>query len=390
MEQHLLSLLEKALYHSSFRKAVFSRPLKKEELKMSATLFSKGEETLLQCERFLKDGKAIQKNIPYQNAANYLQKEAENYRQLNLYTQSGEAEIRISDKGKLWFKDRIIATEKAPKIEAHNREKEYIIDKQKGFDFLYSLGISDQKGRILDKKQAKFRQINRFLEFVAEAVEQIPQKSSLTIWDLCCGKSYLTFATYYYLAIQCNRNVKVYAVDRKEDMISKCQKIADQLGYHGLHFLCMDIHDFTGEESPDLVLSLHACDIATDIVLAHAIRHHAKAILSSPCCHHEMNRQMNCNDLKFIEKHPILKQKLCDAATDALRALYLESEGYRVSVVELIDPEETPKNVLIRAYRNEQYNPLTQEAAKQSYEKACNYLQVDPYLKKHLSKPEEK
>ncbi len=386
MEQELLTIFQKALYQSAFKKGVFSRPKDKNELRMVATLFLQKDAIFLRCEHFLKDGKAIHKNIPYSQAKEHLGALAASYRQINILTECGDCEIRISEKGKLWVQDKIKTTGEAPKAAPHNREKEYLIDTEAAFPFLHALGLVDRDGRILDRKRAKFKQINKFLEFVTDALPHLPKEGTLTVWDLCCGKSYLSFAVYFYLAIQLKRPVEMYAVDRKQDVIASCQMLAQKLNYNTLHFQCMDIHDFKTETAPDLVLSLHACDIATDIVLAHAIKNQAKVILSSPCCHHELNGQLNCESMRFIEKHSILKQKFCDAATDALRCLRLEAEGYSVNALEFIDPDETPKNVLIRAYYKGKPSEQTRKKRLEEYERICTYLQAAPFLKRQLEK----
>lgn len=176
----------------------------------------------------------------------------------------------------------------------------------------------------------------------------------------------------------------MFGVDLKADVVEYCTNVARDLGCEGLSFICADISAFKSERAPDLVVSLHACDTATDVVLSYAIKNRAKVVMSTPCCHHEMNRTMKCSSLSFIERHSILKQKLCDAATDALRALRLESEGYEVEVMELIDPEETPKNVMIRAVKSERIRPGKTQAALEEYNRACNLLGVSPTLDKLL------
>lgn len=384
MEAQLLTVFEKALYHSAFKKCTFSRPKNKEEIRTVATLFLQKQNILVRCESFYRDGKAIQKNLPHATAAKELALLAACYRQINILTEDGDCEIRISEKGKIGIFDKIKSTEKEPQIAAHNREKEYLIDTDAAFSFLHALGIMDANGRIIDKKRAKFKQINRFLEFVEDALPQLPQNATLTIWDLCCGKSYLTFAVYFYLVVQKKYSIQMHAVDRKKDVIATCQLLAKKLSFDNLHFYCMDINDFQTESTPDMVLSLHACDVATDIVLAHAIKNKARVILSSPCCHHEMNGQIDCPSLSFIEKHSILKQKLCDAATDALRCLRLEAEGYQVHAIEFIDPDDTPKNVLIRAYRKHTSSVKEREEKLQQYNQICEQFSVFPYLKKLL------
>lgn len=181
------------------------------------------------------------------------------------------------------------------------------------------MGVSDANGRVHDKKQPKFRQINRFLELIRDTESALPATGCLHICDLCCGKSYLSFAVYHYFTAIRHREVHMVGVDMKADVMDACNDIARDLGMTGLSFLCADISLYESDEPVDMVISLHACDTATDLVLGKAIEWKAKVVLSTPCCHHELNRTLNCPELEFIARHSLLRQKLCDAATDALR-----------------------------------------------------------------------
>lgn len=249
--------------------------------------------------------------------------------------------------------------------------------------FLYHLGITDEGGRILDKKRPKYRQINRFLELVDDIYDTLPADGPLVIYDLCCGKSYLTFAVYYYFTVIRGREIVMRGVDRKPDVIAYCNETAAALGMNRLSFSCGDINAFEppAGEHPQLVLSLHACDIATDIVLMNAVRFGAKVILSTPCCHHEVFHGMQSETLSFMTRHSMLGQKLADAATDGLRCLWLEMQQYDVQTMELIDPEETPKNMMIRAVRRKQPRPeAALEALRRQYDDACALIGFVPYL----------
>ena len=231
--------------------------------------------------------------------------------------------------------------------------------------FLRALGISDANGRVHDKRQAKFRQINRFLEYVSEICDRLPKgEKTILVYDLCCGKSYLSFALYHYLTFVKSRRVFLLGMDLKEDVMNDCRRIAAQCGFAervdgeetvGMRFLSGDIRALSRDRRPDLVVSLHACDIATDIVLASAARLGAGVILSPPCCHKRLGDKLTGaqkeSPLAFILRRPKLRGKLAEAATDAIRCLYLEAAGYHTDVTELVDPDDTPKNTLIRAYR---------------------------------------
>ena len=251
--------------------------------------------------------------------------------------------------------------------------------------FLYRLGITDEGGRILDKKRPKFRQINRFLELVDDIYGTLPADGSIVIYDLCCGKSYLTFAVYHYFTAIKGRSVKMHGVDLKPDVIAYCNETASALGMTSLSFTCGDINAYEppAGEVPHLVLSLHACDIATDIVLRNAVRFGAKTVLSTPCCHHEVFHAMHSDALAFINRHSMLSQKLADAATDALRCLWLELHDYDVQTMELIDPEETPKNMMIRALRRTSpRSKAEKEALRTQYDDACRLIGCVPFLGK--------
>ena len=170
------------------------------------------------------------------------------------------------------------------------------------------------------------------------------------------------------------RDVKMYGVDLKADVIEYCNKVAEDIGFDNLKFFCADITQYECEKKPDLVISLHACDIATDIVLDKAIKENAKVILSTPCCHHELNHTLNCKTLDFVGKHSMLRQKMCDALTDALRLMKLESEGYSVCALELIDPEDTPKNIMLRAIKKKSFDKNQANELRSEYEKTKNFL----------------
>ncbi|MBE6934818.1 MAG: SAM-dependent methyltransferase [Ruminococcaceae bacterium] len=363
-------------------KLTLSKSEDKSILRTSGRLIRLKDGVFLALESFLSDGKAIQKNVPIASAADYLiLLVPTQYKQLNLSTANGDCEVKVSKKGKITVLDRIKRRETAAVELSHNREKQYILSADSPVDFLVALGVQDTDGRIFDKKRSKFRQINRFLEMVADVESHIGNEE-LYILDLCCGKSYLSFAVYYYFTKIRGRKVVMDCVDLKPDVIAYCADVAQKLHYDGLHFVAGDIRDFPIRRTPDLTVSLHACDIATDIVLAKAMDSGSKVILSTPCCHHEMMHQLKPqgSSTDFLLEHSILKQKFADAATDALRCKVLEINGYDVTALELIDPEETPKNVLIRAVRRKQSNPGRIAQLKAEYAEVCSLLGISPYL----------
>ena len=366
-----------------------SKPENKTILRTNGRLVKLKDGVYFALESFLTDGKAVHKNIPISDAAEALLKliPAE-YKQANIRTTGGDCEIKVSKKGKVTVIDRIRKENAASASLDHNREKQYIIPADKPVDFLVELGVQDANGRIFDKKRSKFRQINRFLEMVADIEHNIADAEELYILDLCCGKSYLSFAVYYYFTQIRGRKVIMDCVDLKQDVIAYCSQVAEKLCYDGLHFVAGDIRHFPIRRTPDLTVSLHACDIATDIVLAKGIDSGSKVILSTPCCHHEMMHQLKPtgNTTDLLLEHSILKQKFADAATDALRCKLLQINGYDVVALELIDPEETPKNVLIRAVKAKNPNPRKTQQYKGEYEALCQLLNVHPYLQDDYAK----
>ena len=337
----------------------------------------------LALESFYADGKVHQKNIPLVEVADTISALIpDQYKQLNIATTNGDCEVRVSKKGKVTVIDRIKKVNAVAVNLEHNRQKQYIIPADKPVDFLIALGVQDPAGFIYDKKRAKFRQINRFLEIVADVEGNILTGNELYILDLCCGKSYLSFAVYYYFTVIRGCKVTMDCVDLKKDVIEYCASVAENLHYDGLHFIAGDIRDFPVRRTPDLTVSLHACDIATDIVLAKGMDSGSQVILSTPCCHHEMMHQLKPTGAftDFLLEHSILKQKLADAATDALRCKVLEINSYDVTALELIDPEETPKNVLIRGIKRSNIKQEKIEKLKTEYKNICDTLGIHPYL----------
>jgi len=369
-------IINGVITEKTLKKIIFSKPSDKSVVKTTGVLYEKSGEVYLQLETFMTDGKAIHTNAALGECADMIIAMATHeYSQTDIVTTSGNCTVMRSKKGKLHIVNNIKSGGEA-EINPHNKAKLHILN---GYEpFLYELGISDKNGRVYDKKQAKFKQINRFLELVSDVA---PDRDTLTIYDLCCGKSYLTFAVYHYFTAIKSCAVTMRGVDLKRDVIDKCNAISAKLGYNGLKFICADVNEFAIETKPDMVISLHACDIATDIVLAKAVKSGAEIILSTPCCHHEMAKQIRSNELDFITGYGILKQKLCDAATDALRCKRLEIESYKVDAVELIDPDETPKNVMIRAVKSaKRISDSKRAKLTKEYTAACELLNVSPYL----------
>ena len=379
-QQTIVALISAAAEKGALKKAVLSKPTDAANVKCTLTLRLVGGKTVLQAETLRADNKALHENVAIHDAARIAQI-ASLWSQINLLTTLGDCELRSSQKGKVTLLGgdklaRALAENDVPcaKIESNNREKKYILSGNE--PFLKLLDVSDESGRVRDKRQSKFRQINRFLELIRDCLSHLPSEGTLRICDLCCGKSYLSFAAYHYFTEVLGREVKMTGVDLKPDVVAYCNEVAKKLGFDGLEFLHGDVNKYECSEHVHLVISLHACDIATDFVLNKATEWQADVILSTPCCHHEMNHTINCEALSFIAQHSMLRQKLCDAATDALRLKRLEACGYTVCALELIDPEETPKNIMLRALKRRNFDPTAPEAKRLQEE----YLAAKAFL----------
>lgn len=282
----------------------------------------------------------------------------DSFRQLDVETMDFQAVALVSKKGKITIKKKKSGGEKAKELSlSHNRAKKYILEEGKPVPFLVDLGVQTQDGRIVKSRYDKFRQINRFLEFIADIMPILPKDRCVRIIDFGCGKSYLTFVMYYYLHELCGLDIRVTGLDLKKEVIRHCQELADKYGYEGLEFLQGDIADYSGEEKVDMVVTLHACDTATDYALYKAVCWNAEVILSVPCCQHEMNRQIACDILKPALKYGLVKERMSALLTDALRGNLLEEAGYDTQLLEFIDMEHTPKNILIRAVKRKGTKP---------------------------------
>ena len=377
-----LDLLLAAASAGILRKAVFSKPTSDGEIKTELSPVMIGGKAMLRKVSYMRDGKAIQKNLAA-DERDAMSELIGSHGQINIMTTLGDAELRTSKSGKenLAGAGKILTALKAggadgkkAEIQQNDRKKNHILEGNESF--LVELGISDRSGRIHDKKQHKFRQICRFLEYVEDIYKHLPQEGTLLIYDLCCGKSYLSFAIYHYFTVIKNRKVEMTGVDLKADVIEYCSGVASRLGYRDLNFICGDINEFAPGTEPHLVVSLHACDVATDIVLRYAASHRAGVILSTPCCQRELSSKIDCDELDFVAKYPILRRKLCDALTDSLRLSYLLSKGYNVEACELVDPEDTPKNILLRAVRIKNFDPESARAKKlrEDFENTAAFL----------------
>ena len=391
----LASLIASAAEAEILSKAVFSKPHDKNVSRVTLTLKRVKGETVLQLETLRvadvadtrvngkKPVQASQENMTLPDAPERLTALVGQFDQINLMTTAGNCELRRAKSGKETLlgatpiQKALNGGDNTPKkitIGGNDKVKRRILSGTEAF--LMELGVSDQNGRVHDKKQAKYRQINRFLELIRDVESNLPAEGTLNVADLCCGKSYLSFAVYHYFTAIKGRTVRMVGVDMKAEVMAECDTIARNLGMEGLSFVCGDVtrYEFPEGAQVHMVISLHACDIATDIVLEKATEWGAKVILSTPCCHHDLNRRLNSPALSFVAEHSMLRQKLCDAATDALRLKKLEANGYDVTALELIDPEETPKNIRLRGIRRYSPDSARCRKAAEEYRAAYEFL----------------
>ena len=369
----------------AIKKIVLSRPEDPADgVRCEGRLVRLKGKTYLQLETFYLDGKNRHDNLAAEEARGLISRYLGAYRQCNVMTPAGDAEFAVSKSGKCVLMNGIKSTEEAPgEVSPHDREKRHVLYDGERYPFLILLGVCDGSGRVIDRKRAKFRQIDRFLGYVSDVYDKLPREGELYLLDLCCGKSYLSFAAYWYLTEVRGREVLMDCADLKRDVIEFCAGCARELGYRGMRFRCTDIGDFVPEREPDLVLSLHACDVATDIVLTAAAKYRAKVILSTPCCHHQVVSQLSRGSelgeaLSPVMSHPLLREKLAVAITDALRCKRLQASGYSVVTTELTDPEDTPKNLLIRAVRT-QMTDAEKEKYKREFDEMSRYCGVCIY-----------
>lgn len=304
----------------------------------------------------------------------------ETFKQGVLFTSDADYQILISKKEKVTILKNKPSKGKVDL--SHNRKKSHILEDGNPVDFLIRLGVMNENGKVVAKRYDKFKQINRFLEMVSDIIPKIEKQGTLNIIDFGCGKSYLTFALYHYLVNMLNLNVNIIGLDLKEDVIAFCNDVAVDLDYKGLKFIYGDIQAFQGFNKVDMVVTLHACDTATDAALIKAVNWGAQAILSVPCCQHELYDKIQNQVLEPMLKHGIIREKLSSLVTDSLRANILEILGYQVQLLEFVDMEHTPKNILIRAIKTD--NRDNKEAIN-SYKEMKEFFGLeDLYIEKEF------
>lgn len=304
------------------------------------------------------------------------------FRQAQIRMQDEMVTVLVSKKGKATVKSKKAACIETQNLE-YNRKKQYIIEEGTAVPFMIDLGVMTESGKIIRTRYDKYRQINRFLEFIEDILPELPTDRTVHIIDFGCGKSYLTFAMYYYLKVLKHYDIRITGLDLKQKVIEDCQALADRYGYDGLQFLCGDIADYNGTDEVDMVVTLHACDTATDYALYKAVKWHASVILSVPCCQHELNRKMQCETLSGAFQYGLIKERTAALMTDAMRGQLLEMKGYKTQLLEFIDMEHTPKNILIRGVKSKGLLPkAARKQQMENYQKCRDFFGAELTLEK--------
>lgn len=380
-QQDFKVLLASIFEAEAFILATLSAPRKKSEISKVTIRPIKVKDKLNYQLTENRQQQALHHNLSKEECVVWLTQHLLDFKQSFLYTTTADYQVLVGKKDNVTILKK--DPTKAPRELTHNRQKEYLWQEGIPIPFLVQLGVMSAEGKVYAAKQDKFRQINRFLEMIEDVLPHLDSSRVLRIVDFGCGKAYLTFALYHFLKETKGFQVNMVGLDLKSDVIKYCQELAQTLGYqHDLHFVREDINTFQTQEGVDLVVSLHACDTATDAALEKAIRWQAQVILSVPCCQHELMGQIQQETLRPLLKHGILKERFAALATDAARVQLLEVLGYQTQILEFIDVEHTPKNLLIRAIKRSHSG--NQKAAWQTYLSFKQILNIHPSLERRF------
>ena len=334
---------------------------------------------------------AFHKNLNIDEAILYVENcLAHDFRQGEITSAKGKGTVLVSKKGKMTVKFKQQARIITQKTLEHNRKKQYLLAEGTPVPFLVDLGVMTKEGQIVHSRYDKYRQINRFLEFIEDILPQLDKHKENIIIDFGCGKSYLTFAMYYYLKELKGYPGRIIGLDLKEEVIRHCSELSIRYGYDKLSFTCGDIASYEGVDHVDMVVTLHACDLATDYALEKAVGWDAKVILSVPCCQHELNKQIKNPVLQPVLEYGLIKERMAALYTDAIRAQILEYTGYNTQILEFIDMEHTPKNILLRAVsrKKNEISPAEEEKRQKAGEQVkelIRFLHADPAIVRLLA-----
>ncbi|WP_069997626.1 class I SAM-dependent methyltransferase [Cellulosilyticum sp. I15G10I2] len=383
--KNFINLINNAISDGTFIKCAFSNPRKNDGFKKITAAYVTINDALYIQFTMFKDNKAFHENIDLENMSSFINSHCVGFKQIQFFTTLHDYHILVNKKGEATIKAKP-PTQKLPIAISHNRQKSYILDTPSSAPFLKALDIMDANEKIKPSKYDKYKQINRYLEIVSDVLEALPN-DPIRIVDFGCGKSYLTFALYHYLNTILGRKAMVIGLDLKEDVITFCNDLAKKLRYNDLIFQVGDIGHYTTDQQIDMVVSLHACNTATDSALEKAIGWQSKVILAVPCCHHEAYTQIQNDNLEPILKYGLLKERIAALMTDGLRANILEIIGYKVDVIEFIDMVHTPKNILLRAVLKTSASFDTLSYTK--YQNLCDTLNLDLSLARLLNLPSD-
>lgn len=344
--------------------------------KISIKPFIKEEKLYYQF-AYVYDKKTTHENLESSEVIEKMAEDFEGFKQMVIFSAENDYQVLKNKKGIKIIKNK--ASKKQGEL-LHNRKKNYIIPQDVPCRFLEILGVMNENGRVFKDKFDKFRQINKYLEFIRDLEPELKKKESIRIVDFGSGKAYLTFALYYYVTEVLGIKAEITGVDLKKDVVEFCNDTAKKMGYDNLNFLWGDIKTFTQFQGIDMIVTLHACDIATDMAIAHGIKWKSRIIIVVPCCQHEIFTQIKNDNMSPLLKHGILKERISSLVTDAARGNLLEVVGYNVQFVEFIDMEHTPKNIMIRAV----YKGGKNEKALAEYMKYKEFWNINPYLEKSI------
>lgn len=369
---------------SDVQKIIISNPLNKSEEYKKIVIEKK--EKNYQIAKYT-ERQVFHENVLLEELRDRCMELAENhYKQINGMSATEEHIILISKKGKCNYKVKKTATDAvklSAKSEGHNRKKNYILKEGMSIAPLVDMGVFTKDGKVVNAMYDKYKQINRFIEIIDDEVSNL-KVEELNVIDFGCGKSYLTFVVYYYLTEVMKLKVNMIGLDLKEDVIEKCNQAAEKYNYANLKFEVGDVNGFKAPFDVDMVITLHACDTATDYALYNAIQWNAKMIFSVPCCQHELNKQIEPDDLTILSRYGIVKERFSALATDAIRGNLLEYCGYKTQLLEFIDFEHTPKNILIRAVRRPIMPKQVKEKMLQEVRAIMKEFSFEPTLYKLL------
>ena len=378
--EELLSLLARCTGPDTYQ-IVLSAPADPSGAEKRVTLARKG--MAWQIERF-RNNQAFHENVEQEELLPLLAQLMEHFKHLNAWDPEYQYSLKLTKKGKpLFNRQRCLLK---PKQQAgHDREKNYLLREGEIVPPLVDMGVFTQEGKVVRSMYDKFRQINRFLELVNDEMDRFPAGRPIRIIDFGCGKSYLTFILYYYLVQVRGMDVSITGLDLKAAVIDHCNRAAEKYGYDKLHFELGDINGYTPDGPVDMVITLHACDTATDYALFNAISWNVKLILSVPCCQHEVNAQMHTDHLSLFTRYGLIQERMAALMTDSIRADLLTYMGYSTQVVEFIDMAHTPKNILLRA-RKAKLPEGTRRQALEEVQAALEEFHIQPTLYKLLVK----